>query len=765
MESWILSRYIAILVQGTIATIAPCSGAFALSYAYLSPEQVTDSTDVWVHGRVVSATGPEVRKNDFGDSFRDITLKLEILKSTDVSILSMITVRSETSFHHGLVPGQEVFAALARNDDGTFRPYSQLGLYGWIHVSGNVDTRAGPVSPALYWRWLCGIRYAADTNGQAKDEDLTFWEQSLTSSDPATTTLALDFFKNLDVSPLPADQVFGIFLAEYDRVEAETPEYQQVQYPANQRLQALATTVARALSSHDANVVAKLVLDFCEHGATRDQFWRQFDFLDQLLPLVQRATDPAVLSRLPEVYDNCIRPEYTAFTLLPTAPSEALDAWLWDVALNPQAHKVGDDHTLAGVWRAMANRKDKNLAAYLKKILAGTEVPAVTLREPMSLKYSATDVLIELEQNTLTREARLAEWVQRIKQNDTSVISRLAWEITPDDRFLIPDLATITTAQWSASNHSPSYEPAATIMKRLHDPAFVPILLEWTRTAPEPSLLEALAACGDAETAIKRAIPAMNAIIPASDSRTFFESVQRKFELLLFLGNQRDPSLGKLIIPFTEDDRLDGLARQEISLAAHLRQENPFNVWQLRDSALLALAKSGHPDAVKTLQASYKTGDIRVRCVAAFALYALGAETGHELVDVYRRHEERSVPEIKERWRVDFAGGNIYRMAVVYLDSPKLDQLYFERVNQKFDNEDHGIATHPDFVDRHRTKIFDLLIARIDDPKNGVNLKIAQCLEKITSQKFGEINGETPLAERVAMAQRWKDYVASLPRD
>jgi len=747
------------------AVIVPCFNSAALSYVQLSPEQVTEATDVWVHGRLISATGPQTRKNDFGDSFRDMTVRLEIIQSTDSTLPSTITVRSETSFHHGMQPGREVFAAFARNDDGTYRPHHQLGLYGWIPVSNVVDTATGSVSSAVYWRWLCGLRYAADTGGQATDSDLDFWEINLGSGDKAITSLALDFFRNLSVAPVSTSEIFDIFFAEYTLAEAATPEFQQVKYPDNQRLEALAVNVAKALAPHDPNVVADLLLDFYEHAAARPQIWNGLDLVDEFTPLLHLATDPTVLARIPSVYETCIRPEYTAYKMLPTAPSEELDAWLWDIALNPQAHKVVDDHTLAGVWAALANRKNKDLAPYLKKVIAGEEVPVVTLREPMSLKYSATETLTELERNTLTREDRLAEWVQRIKRNDSSVISQLAREITPGDRFLIPELVTSRPDQWSAPNHSPSYEPAARIIKCLPDPAFKPILLDWTRTSPEPSLLEALVACGDEETAVKRAIPAVKASISATDMRMFLDGVQRKTELLLFLGSRRNPDLGKHIVRFTEDDTLDKLARSEISLASERRREKPFNVWQLRDSALLAMTKSGHPDAIKVLQAAYKTGDIRVRCVAAFALYSVGDETGRDLVDAYRNHEEQSIPEIKERWSVDFAGGGVYWPAMVYLESPQLDSLYFERIKRKFDQEDHVVATHPDFVARHRSEILDFLIARVDNPKSGVNYDIAQCLWQITREKFGEINGETSLAERHAIARQWKDYAAALPRD
>lgn len=228
---------------------------------------------------------------------------------------------------------------------------------------------------------------------------------------------------------------------------------------------------------------------------------------------------------------------------------------------------------------------------------------------------------------------------------------------------------------------------------------------------------------------------------------------------MLFLGSLQEPALAKHIVPYTDTQMLARITRAYVSAAGSEPKERPYPVWRLRDAALLAMAKSGAPEAVTILEQAYKNGDIRARFISAMALFALGSDTGSEMVEAYRAQRERENPELEARWFVDFAGGDVSRVAIRYLDSPKLDRVFLDRIEIGFTREDGFLPREPAFFARHRAEVLSLLSRHIEDRDRDIRREVVDILRFNTGQTFG-FDPSVARAEQQAAIDRWKEYVA-----
>ena len=187
-----------LLLIGFLLGILPCTQVTATSYIWIGDLAITNSTDVWVHGRALSVNGPtEKTKSDFGDLgyYENLTLTLEIIASTDETIWGTVVIRPEKSHIRHIDAGGDVFAAF-RIEEGLLVPARPLGREGWTRINledETVRTGYGVVDSMEYWRWLAGIRYAISSGGQASEEDIAYWRGTLDTDDGVRIRLGIAF--------------------------------------------------------------------------------------------------------------------------------------------------------------------------------------------------------------------------------------------------------------------------------------------------------------------------------------------------------------------------------------------------------------------------------------------------------------------------------------------------------------------------------------------------------------------------------------------
>jgi hypothetical protein len=305
----------------------------------------------------------------------------------------------------------------------------------------------------------------------------------------------------------------------------------------------------------------------------------------------------------------------------------------------------------------------------------------------------------------------------------------LASEIREYDRYLVPELLKLAPRQWVVASSPPDYGHAAEVMRRLADPRFVPLLRSWSQSTHDPMILRALAACGAPDSALALARAAVSGM---HGSMTRRDPDLR--DLILLIGALGGPEDGEFLLRFADHPVLD-------------------------DAPLLAIARTGHPVAAEMLKDAYASSDIRRQLRAAFALFALGDNTGIELIDLYCERRELEHPEIARRWRADLAGD--IDSCIPYLNSPKLDDLYFERTRHAFDSIDIRVAMDSDFIARNRDRLIDMLMTHIDDDSRQVRVDVTQCLSMITGEYLVmlRVSGRDSLQAQV---EWWKEYIAAM---
>jgi hypothetical protein len=748
--------------------------AVAWTLVDLSAEQITDHTEVWIHGRVIAFSCPVIKVDkEMGMVLYDATLDLKVIDATDDAVTGIVTIRSETMFGKRLKQGETVFAAFKKEGDALV-PHFGLGGYGWVGVNTDTNTvssASGVVDAAVYWRWLSGIRYAADTIGKATAEDIDYWQQAAGYGEPAHKNLGIRFFKTLakqsDNAPMLLETFFWAYNDAVDRKPGAASSYSDLR---KRLLMAL-----EFIRDDEVNEVGAVLIQFIEYDATALKMLDDRSLRNALLALLQNVTDPVILAALPRVYESHTWPLPLVIARFPLAPSEDMDAWLWAIVSNPRGRGLQTKGDLIAALRTLANRNADGLIPYLTAVAAGEEELPVNglggAESPAQMMSSVLELLASLERKApvekgapvddkvLAREERLTVLARQIEVGVESALYSLSQEIRPKDRWLIPELKTLTSAQWHMRNHYSRLSPAATIMRTLADPVFLPVLEELARDSFDLSLLKALVACGGQDTAMKHAIKEMSTEIPDCTHSLMTRALDDRAEIVLFLGEQGDPELVNHFQAYTERDAIQAFEDAYVTFADHGRSTVPYAAWRLQGAALFALAKSKGHAAAPQLERAYENGEIQARFAAALALYVVGSETGVDLIHAYRDRQERAITGEDEGWFDRQGGLYLAATAIHYFEHPKLDQLYFARTTRGFARSDTPVMNTA-FFERNRAALLRMLRSRINSPDPTERASVVRVLRARTGENFGFDDSALRVHQQAAIA-KWKDYIAT----
>lgn len=741
--------------------------ALAISYSSLSPEQVTAASDVWIRGRVATVSGPEIETNGFGDTFYNVTLGLVVHEATDDTPQGIIIVRSKTSFRYKLREGKDVFAAFVREGD-EYSVFHQLGLYGWTEIDPETETVLtdyGPIDADEYWHWLRCIRRAVD--GQPTDADRARWTAALDLTSIPHVGLAIDYFRLPTVGHPDPLACFSAFIRVYDQLYAAKPMGFEKRDRSKSHLSYLAIAATREAHEQGVDKTGAMLMDFIEQDAAelrivRDSGWGVSEYL---LRALRELTDPVQIARTPRVYTHVGDLGLSEFELFPIAPSAELDAWLWRIVRDPERLGIRQPTALVGVWRALAKRGNEEFGNYLSAMMDGADMPVLSHSQydPVRMKRAASEALEIFDRTSLSHEERMKAWVLRIRKGDLRLLSRFAMEVLPSDKYVIPELASLSEEHWRSAEFANHIWPATTIMRLLPDPSFLPLLRKWSpepvRTEEMVGLLEALAVCGGESDAIERAVDILEQPIPENSLYLSATAMELRANLILFLGSFGDPQFMQHVRPYLETDRLASLQRTFESFDELPGGQSPLPVWHIRDAALLAITRSGATDRMSYLQNAFESKDSRARFVAAIALYATDDDRGFDLIRAFQeRRELNVVPREDQQWTI-MHGGSFYDAAIVYLQNARLDDVYFNRMRvTPIHPDDFKVARDRDLFARNRTQLLELLHQQLDPQKLQLCDEAVETLQVQTGEYFG-FNPDASMGFQETSVGAWKAYI------
>ncbi|MBL7152818.1 MAG: hypothetical protein ISS79_03815 [Phycisphaerae bacterium] len=293
---------------------------------------------------------------------------------------------------------------------------------------------------------------------------------------------------------------------------------------------------------------------------------------------------------------------------------------------------------------------------------------------------------------------------------------------------------------------------------QMPEPSLVPVLTKAIENDYSGDLAWALYACGREEEAVE--IACGNVRDYLNDPNTEELSWARHYSMwrtirLLGTSDSKAPS-----------DLLEVLTYPDVFMG-------PWGN-RLQAAAIMALARAAAERATEQLRELYAaTDDYYVRIATAVSLRYLGDDGGHDLLEHFINHTERSVPEIEKHWgmswgNLDTSRGRPFHEALLYLRSPQTEELFLERLRNGVREVDMRALA----IARAREReVLPILVEHLNsgngvtrDAANGVTRDAAhEMLKRLTSQDFGYGYAPSwgyPLGdEQIEAVERWSAYV------
>jgi hypothetical protein len=284
---------------------------------------------------------------------------------------------------------------------------------------------------------------------------------------------------------------------------------------------------------------------------------------------------------------------------------------------------------------------------------------------------------------------------------------------------------------------------------QMPDPRFAAVLTQAIENDYSGDLAWALYACGLEEEAVE--IACGNVRDYLNDPNTEELSCARHYSMwrtirLLGTSDSKAPS-----------DLLEVLTYPDVFMG-------PWGN-RLQATAIMALARAAAERATEQFRELYATtDDYYVRLATALSLCYLGDDSGHDLLEYFINHTERSIPEIGRYWRIRYGawtdpGADPFHEALLYLRSSQTEELFLERLRNGVREADMRALA----IARAREReVLPILVEHLNSGNRETRDNAHEMLKRLTGQDFGYGPGwQYPLAgEQIEAVEHWRSYVA-----
>ena len=624
-----------------------------------------------------------------------------------------------------------------------------------------------PIALDEMWE-IVESRYALVSTGEAGGEAIETWTRKLAEGDIGASRAALDILtQRPETTPAPAvvmdmlERHYNELREVFDKVPAFGNSSAE---PERRGFRALAKKVADVLAqAGDAQASGRMyamyVEDLSKHG--QPVLGTDGNFDADMVRVVGAAPCPERIERLKTLFTGAgsIKHEqgtssyrlvewlYTAVKALEEAPGEEIDAFLLDMASNPTAYGLRTDLDLAAVHSVLAKRGVMAIRPTLERIMedpaghdAGLPPSSATNDAVGSRQIYAIEALAELA-NHLSREDTYALALK---------MAACGWQGAPllvckaagDD----PESAKPVLMQMDINDVA-----SCITAGRFADPGFAPKLRAALDEKADPILVQALAACGDKETAARAAGAELKPAHAIEESQALFDYFNlgtRYASFLVFLpGSGPSDALKKLLdrkhIAYLEE-RCDTLLEKRAPANRH----DNLNRW--RQWVLAALVVCDPGAARPFLEDDLQSSDRDKRLFAAFALLAQGDERGLPTVEAYVSHKN----------------GYQGTVPLTVVRSERTDRLLLDRLRAGVDYSDAGllrlycgygeVAPSGFGVDYAKTLVPALLgFLDSDDPPTSQAARM--CLGTILGVPYEPLPNPATKEQILQDRQRWHD--------
>ncbi|MBI2435948.1 MAG: hypothetical protein HYV26_24090 [Candidatus Hydrogenedentes bacterium] len=385
--------------------------------------ELTEKTDLWVRGKVLlveshSLEEDERYKFDFQGSV-EIKAVIRVVQSVPETAPNLLTIHwvSGDEISKSIVPDRECIAAVQLRDDGDYKSYSQLGIYGWFQPDSttkmirHVQEIGEGISPDLLWELVSALRWGLDKRGGLQPELAEIWRKRLLEGnfhEFAAATLVFQVSPNSAPSP---EAIVDAFERQYRAIESQLKNPSgRVQLSAEKRnVAAGALTVFLKIGNE---ACAERLVSLCERTFQDEQkkiFEEEPTETESLVRAILASGGPRrveLLSRLisrnpahssdPSKYmgrPTIIRARFSVTHVIGEQKGEDIDKLLIDMLHHPDYYDIQESLDFAAVWEALARRGNPELERYLLSLLQNSQSSDLKVPDYRSVDTYASESL------------------------------------------------------------------------------------------------------------------------------------------------------------------------------------------------------------------------------------------------------------------------------------------------------------------------------------------------------------------------------------
>jgi len=630
-----------------------------------------------------------------------------------------------------------------------------------------------PISLDEAWEFVMDVYDAVHEGKQPSNERLDYWLANLQSEDFIDCWMAVEFFNTLARPPVVPELIIDAIerhlrTSNVGEPDEDLPAYLNSSY---QRTTFLTEAIDVLLLVADEPAVDRILALYNEN---------EDDFMVNMFRLTLKHPGPKRRERFVSLFslfvaqdDHQLRRELARMlpSVLGTAEGRDIDELLLDMVEDPAGVGIFDveyiEEYLGAIWATAAQKALPEFGTYIEQVLANPSIIDLKFKD----REPTQEQIVELAQcayhihilaaharGLISRKQALQMLVEQYRQgnriNDVGtlwleVIDSIAQLIEAEDEEMIPFLRETLPNE--------DVIPIIITAEGMSDPSLVPAIKEALDKEVTGRLLRALFACGAEKEAIDIALVEIDKLINDDPNLTDSVRIGYKFgdraRVIRFLGTTEDKTLVPTVEYFTRED-----------VFQDLRQESPRGADELRQSAVLALARLAGDSAIPRLKELYDSGDIYIRVLAAVSLYYLGDDTGCELVEHFVNHTERSIPEVEMEWDPWKKSGEVFfQYPLMYLCSPRMKELLFERLQDLrhgFDTNyrggDYGYGYA--FLKQPKQQVLPILVEQLDSEYREVRKCANRLLKELTGRDFG-FRKDRFAGQQDDIIERWRSYV------
>lgn len=476
-----------------------------------------------------------------------------------------------------------------------------------------------------------------------------------------------------------------------------------------------------------------------------------------MVPLVAAAPGPERRERLESLFtaegrasfgNSSKRAEFfkipaMAVRALVDISGEDIDALLEDMLREPDRFRLRTPMDRAAVETALSERGRKEGQSALEEKTSAQAAPPVQTGFETAIAFETRRKLSRQK----PEEEALRMLMEQYQRGDKAALYEFERRVSPGSPLGIQLLQEVEIT-----------DAARIIARKLPDPVFIPALQTALKRKVSTDLLLALGACGDREQGARYAVAALEAPPNATDAVALFQDLSQRVVYAQYVGAFADKAGAPVLERLVDGRALEPFfAAADIAFRDQGYRRRDAGIILLRQAALLGLTRLTGETSLPALKAAYADEHPGIRFIAAWGLYFLGDDTGHDLIEAYAEGDP-DVPGRNCVFSAGWTGANDLLPAISYLRSPRIDAILLRRLQTTLDYNNEALLEDAVFCRDHEATVLPALLAYLESRDAFTRRGANNALKRITGQDFGFDPDQSPQMQPNTLNQ-WRAEV------